>query len=198
MDTDGGGWTILWATSGANNQQAATGDIQVLDGDPLNFEHYNRNRIFKALLSFVSAEGLVRRQSGDTWIKFDHVPFDESLTQVSKHAHFATNFTAADGTTAPGFVGFANYNIAGGGDFNLSMADGATCNGSTTMGVDHHSGNYYHLNCGCQRHYLYSYSNNVKDGDGNYNVNTALGSWTATNSCTSGEGTGLALYLAVR
>ena len=198
MTTDGGGWTILWATSGGDDQQPATGDTEVLNGDPLAYEPYNRDRAFKALLSGLSTEGIVRRQLGDVWIKFDKAPFDATLTMANKHAHFATTLTANNGTSAAGFVGFSNYNIGGGGDFNLSTADGSTCNGNTTMGSDHHSGNYWHLNCGCQRHYLYSYSNQSKDADGSYKVNTGLGTWTATAGCSSTEGNGLALILGVR
>jgi len=199
METDGGGWTILWATSGGDNQQPATGNTEVLMGDPLMYQAYNFTRVRKVSLSALSTEGLVRRQSGNTWIKFDKPPFDNTLTMANKHAHFPVKFTANGGATADGFVGFANFQNNAGGDFNLSMVDGATgCGPNTVQGNDHHSNTYLHLNCNCARHYLYSYSSNLADGDGSYKVNTALGTWTATAACTSSEGGGLALYLAVR
>ena len=198
METDGGGWTILWATSGGDNQQPMTGDGEVLGGDPLAYQAYNRKRAFKVLLSGLSSEGLIGRKLGKVWLQFDHVPFDETLTMANKHRHWATTLKASNGITKSGFVGFSNYNITGGGDFNLSLTDGNTCGGKTVMGVDHHQTKYWHLNCGCQRQYLYSYSNQSADSDASYNVNTGLGSWTATAACTSSEGKGLALYLGVR
>ncbi len=66
------------------------------------------------------------------------------------------------------------------------------------MGVDHFGTTFYHLNCGCQRHYLYSYSATDGDGDAGYDVNTALGSWTATQACDSAEGGKLSFYAAMR
>ncbi|MCB9706803.1 MAG: hypothetical protein H6711_33470 [Myxococcales bacterium] len=199
METSGGGWTILYATSGGDNQQPMTGDVEVLGGNPLAYQPYNHSRAFKALLSGLGGEGLIRRSSGDVWIRFDHAPFDDQLTMANKHAHYPVKLTAKDGTTADGFTGWANSNIAGGGDFNVSLVDGMSCNNTNTAnGVDHHSTQYYHLNCGCTRHYLYSYSNGAADSDASYKVNTGLGNWTATATCASTEGGGLALYLAVR
>ena len=38
--------------------------------------------------------------------------------------------------------------------------------GATVMGFDHHNtGAYNHLNCGCERQYLYSYSATIGDSD---------------------------------
>jgi len=198
MVTDGGGWTILHATSGADNIQGITGAAEVLGGDPLAYQHYNRTRAFKVLLSGLGGEGLIRRQLDSVWIKFNKAPFEANLDMPNQHAHVAATITASNGLSAAGFIGWANNNINGGGDYNVSMVDGSTCSGTTVQGVDHHSTNYWHLNCGCQRHYLYSYSSGVGDQDASYKVNTALGNWTATAGCSSTEGGGLALYVGVR
>ncbi len=91
-------------------------------------------------------------------------------------------------------------NFAGDGDFGLSRnPDGLTsCNTMTVTGFDHHSAAYRMLNCNCDRHYLYSYSNNAADSDGKYEANTALGAWTVTNGCNSSEGGGIEFYAAMR
>jgi len=87
----------------------------------------------------------------------------------------------------------------GGGDFGLSLApDAATCNGATVQGFDHHGAAYRMLNCGCQRHYLYSYSNVAADSDAGYDVNTGLGAWAATAACDGAEGGMLKFYAAMR
>jgi cysteine-rich repeat protein len=198
MVTDGGGWTILYATNGGDNIQGITGSTEVLTGDPLMYQPYNRTRALKVLLSGLGAEGLIRRQLDNVWIKFDKAPFDASLDMPNQHAHVPVTITASNGLSAGGFIGWANNNINGGGDYNVSMVDGSTCSGTTVQGVDHHSTNYWHLNCGCQRHYLYSYSAGVGDQDASYKVNTGLGNWTATAGCSSTEGAGLALFAAVR
>src|SRR5690606_10194832 len=57
---------------------------------------------------------------------------------------------------------------------------------------------YQMLNCGCQRHYLYSYSAGNADSDGAYQASTTLGGWNATAGCTSTEGGGIAFYAAMR
>ena len=144
-----------------------------------------------------TSESLFYREN-DSWLKADAPLFDQNLGTPDSHMHTAVSITANDNTNANGFIGYSNYNIGGGGDYNVSTVDGNTCGGGTTQGVDHHSGNYWHLNCNCVRHYLYSYSNQVKDGDGSYKVNTGLGSWGATAGCQSSEGNGLVFYAAMR
>jgi len=114
-------------------------------------------------------------------------------------AYFPVVLRASDGTSANGWVGWSNYNIAGGGDFGITSTDGATCEGwLTTLGFDHHNPSYWNVNCDCARHYLYSLSADVADGDASYHANMGLGGWSATSACTAAEGTGDALYLAVR
>ncbi len=112
----------------------------------------------------------------------------------------AVTLTSSDNVTAMAFLGWANYQNLGGGDFGLSRnPDGlTTCNTTTVTGFDHHSTSYRMLNCNCDRQYFYSYSSNAQDGDAHYEANTALGAWTVTAGCTSNEGGGIELYAAMR
>ncbi|MCA9717977.1 MAG: hypothetical protein KC468_25110, partial [Myxococcales bacterium] len=196
MDTDGGGWTIVYAIDVNDNRKGLTGDAPA-NNNPLLFEFYNRTRAQKMIISARTTESLFYREN-DTWLKASAPLFDANLDTPNSHSHFAATLTANNGATTNGFIGYANYNISHGGDYNVSLPDGATCNGNTVMGVDHHSTSYYHLNCGCQRHYLYSYSSQVGDGDASYKVNTTLGSWTATAGCSNAELNGLVFYAAMR
>ena len=96
-------------------------------------------------------------------------------------------------------MGFATFNFTGGGDFGVSVSpDGGTCSGVIVTGFDHHSTNFRMLNCSCERHYLYSYSAVALDGDAGYDINTSLGSWTATNQCHPAEGGALSFDAAMR
>ena len=197
MTTDGGGWTIFYSATGTNNEEAITSDT-IQSGDPLTSGHHNTSRTFKMALSGISSETLFYRSNG-TWIKADHAAFDSTLDSSNQDAHYTVSLTASNGVTAIGYMGWSNFYINGGGDFNLSQTDGTTCGSNTTsQGVDHHSTSYYHLNCGCNRQYLYSYSSAVADGDAGYDVNTALGDWAATASCASAEGGSLVFYAAMR
>ena len=102
------------------------------------------------------------------------------------------------GTTANGWMMWSNTSISVCDDFNLSTTDAVICNYNMSQGVDHHNGNHYHLNCSCERHYLYSYSNISADVDAGYDVNTKLGSLGATNSCDGAEGGALTFYVGMR
>ena len=196
MNTNGGGWTVFYAATGADGEAPLTSN-STRAGNPLSFQHHNVNQATKVLLSSVSSETLFYRSNG-AWIKASSSAFNSTLTSSNQHAHTSVTLTASNGTTASGFMGWSTTNIAGGGDFNLSQTDGTTCSGGTSQGVDHHSSSYYHLNCGCERQYLYSYSNSVGDADAGYDVNTSLGSWTGTNGCDSAEGGALTFYVGMR
>jgi cysteine-rich repeat protein len=198
MTTDGGGWTVFYATNGTDAQQPLTGNTDVLGNNPLNFLPYNHSRARKIALSQISLETLFVR-AGGVWLRADKPAFDAGLNAPNTVVKGPVNLTGSDGMTAPAFMGYANFNIIGGGDFGLSLApDAATCNGTTVQGFDHHGANYHMLNCGCQRQYLYSYSAQFLDGDAGYDVNTALGAWTATQACQSNEGGALQFYAAMR
>src|SRR5690606_16756192 len=121
-----------------------------------------------------------------------------TLAVADSSASVAVKLNGMNGAIADGFMGWSNFNIAGGGDFGISMVDGTTCGGATTNGFDNHNAGYQMLNCGCQRHYLYSYSAGNADSDGAYQASTTLGGWNATAGCTSTEGGGIAFYAAMR
>ena len=197
MTTDNGGWTILYSATGANGEVILTSNA-ARNGNPLNYQHHNLSRTAKVELSNLSDETLYKRSTG-SWIKSNEAPFNSSLTSSNQHFHTAVTLTANNGATTNGFQGWSNFNHSGGGDYYLSMTDGTTCSGRTSVnGVDHHSTNYYHLNCGCTRHYLYSYSNSNQDNDAGYDTSVGLGSWGVTAACDSAEGGSLQFYVAVR
>lgn len=196
MTTDNGGWTVIYAATGANGEVILTSNAS-RSGNPLSFQHHNLSRVAKVELSSISSETLYKRNTG-TWIKSNQAPFTNALTASNQHAHTSVTLTANNGTSTTGYQGWSNFNHSGGGDYYLSMTDGSTCNGTTVNGVDHHSSNYYHLNCGCERHYLYSYSQSSQDNDAGYDSSVALGSWSITNACDSAEGGSLQFFVAVR
>ncbi len=195
MVTDGGGWTIVFGATGAAGEQALVSDTETA-GDPFAFDAFNVDRAKKMALSARADESIFVRRTGP-WLKADAPLFDENLDTPSSESHVAVTITANDGTTNPdAFLGYANYNIARGGDFYVSR-DGNTCAGTTTQGVDHHSTAYWNLNCGCAQHYLYSYQRSGGEAAG-YDVNTSLGSWTGTSGCHSADGGTMAFYAAMR
>jgi cytoskeletal protein CcmA (bactofilin family) len=187
MITDGGGWTIVTAVSGADGEQPLVSDTEATGSSPLTYNAYNISRAKKMALSLVSNEFMVRRNNGK-WLKTNAAPFDQNLNTSNVHVDNAVTITASDGTTTTGVQGYSNYNITGGGDFGIV----------TAAGFDHHSTTYHHLNSGCGNSYLYSYSNTAADSDAGYDVNTALGDWDVTSSCEAGEGGTLVAYFAVR
>ena len=197
METDGGGWTVVYSATGADGQATLVSDNEVISGNPTSFgASYNLNRGKKVKLSQLSSESLFLRNTG-VWLKVNHALFDSVLT-AGGHQHFSVTYTTSNGSSAPGFMGFSTINITHGGDFNLSMTDGKACSYNTVNGCDHHSANYYHLNCGCERQYLYCYSSQHGDTDAGYDVNTGLGDWTVTHNCHGEEGGNLNFYAAMR
>lgn len=202
MVTDGGGWTIVASHAGADGEQPLVSDTE-MNGNPLLFAHSNLNRAKKMALSAISTESLLRRDPAmaNVWLKVSAPLFDQGLgTANNRMVPEQIAITANDGTTAAAFIGYTNFDLSGGGDFGISLApDGLTCGTFTTArGFDQHSAGYRNLNCSCERQYLYSYSNGAADGDAGYDVNTGLGTWTATSGCDSAEGGTLRFYTAMR
>ncbi|HKU38973.1 MAG TPA: thrombospondin type 3 repeat-containing protein, partial [Polyangiales bacterium] len=190
METAGGGWTIVTAITGGDDEQPLTSNFEVLAADPLAFQPYNISRAKKAALAAVSSESLFVRGEG-SWLRADAPLFDAQLVGEDHDSHFAVQLTASDGTTAPGYMGYSNFNNSEGGDFNLSTD-------AIALGVDHHDMNAFHLNASCTGQYLYSSSAGNPDADAGYDVNLALGDWAVTNACDAGEGGSLMFRAAMR
>ena len=196
MTTDGGGWTILHSVTGADGEQPLVSDVAVA-GNPLSNAAHNLNRLSKQNISLISSETMFRRNGGN-FLRASASAFDGNLV-AGGHPHFPVRLTADDGTGAEGFMGYSTSGITGGGDYGVSLTDGPTCSGTMSQGFDHHNTTAYnHLNCGCQRQYLYSYSANIGDGDAGYDVNTGLGTWAGTTGCDGNEGGLLVFRTAVR
>ncbi len=198
MTTDGGGWTVFYAASGADAEQVMVSDVELVLNDPLVFAPFNLGRARKISLSAVATATIFVRPGG-VWIRADKAAFDASLNVANTTSKGPVTLTSSDGVIVPAFMGWANYDYIGGGDFGVTMApDAATCNGVTNLGFDHHGVSYRMLNCGCERHYLYSYSSIGPDSDAGYDVNTGLGAWAATAACDGAEGGALKFYAAMR
>lgn len=185
METDGGGWTVLYAHDGEDGRQGLTGDTEE-SGDPLRFQHHNRTRRQKRLLAALSSETLLRRQDG-AWLKLNTAPFDQALDLPEGVARWPVRLQASDGTSGAGHAAYATFLSERGGDFALSAAP-----------LTHEVPGALHLNPGCAGAYLYSRSDAEADGDASYGVQVPLGSWGATGSCQAREGGGLRFYAAVR
>jgi len=187
MTTDGGGWTLVSAITGADNEQPLVSDSEV-NGNPLSYQHFNINRARKMAIASISDETIFRRISG-VWIKASGPAFDNFLTTPNSHMHLAVTVTSSNGATDPGVIGYSNFGYSHGGDFGLTNASG----------FDHHNtSNYNHLNDSCNGHYLYSYSYGAGDSDAGYDANTTLGDWIATSSCDGAEGGSLVFYTGMR
>ena len=158
------------------------------------------SRAKKIALSLGSTETLFVRPN-NIWLRADKPAFDDTLLIVKSTSKKAVNLTVNNGVTVAGFMGFANFNFSGGGDFGISESpDGMTCPNSVTVtGFDHHYVNSRMRNCNCSRQYLYSDSDvGFADNDAGYDAGIPLGSWTATALCDSAEGGLLKFYAAMR
>jgi hypothetical protein len=185
MTTDGGGWTIVTAITGANGEEPLVSDVK-RHGNPLLFGHYNVTRATKMALSALAHESIFVRSNG-RWLAADRPLFDANLDTASQHTDIPVGLRTSNGTTASGYMGYSNYNITGGGDYYVGPAP-----------ADHHLTLYHHLNSGCAGQHLYSYSVTATDGDAGYDVNLALGDWAVTNACQAEEGGALVFYAALR
>lgn len=188
MTTDGGGWTIVHAVNGADNEQPIVSDTEV-SGDPFSFAHYNLNRARKAAIAVISTESLFKRDTG-TWLVADHAMFDANLTVANSSSEWSVSVRTSDATTDPSvMMGYSNYDYTGGGDFGI-------INGT----FDHHGSTYRMLNVSCVNHYLYSFSTGAYDSDPGYEIDTGLSGWgTQTRTCAHGnEGGLLRFYSAMR
>ncbi len=187
MTTDGGGWTVVYASNGGDGQEPLVSDVEVA-GDVSVYLPHNISRQKKMDISAVSLESLFLRNTG-SWMKVGHAMFDEFLAQADRHRHYRNvAIVTSEATESTGVMSWSNFNISGGGDFHIGPA-----------GPDHHSNTFYHLNSSCTSSYLYSYSVDTEDGDAGYDISLALGAgWPVTVACQSAEGGLLTFRAAMR
>ncbi|MBL9102799.1 MAG: hypothetical protein JNL82_17765 [Myxococcales bacterium] len=203
MTTDGGGWTVFYAVTGADAEVPITSDAEIAINNPLMHLQYNLGRSKKVALAAGAAETLWVRPDA-AWIKTSAPLFDATLATPGSSARGPVDLTESGGAVVPAFQGWSNAGITGGGDFGISQSpDGVTCGQfPTNMGFDNHNnGAYRMLNCNCERQYIYSYSNQAGDGDPGYDAYVAHGAWTVTQgNCGAGnaEGGALKFYAAMR
>lgn len=191
MQTAGGGWTVLYSTSGADGEQPVTGDTEV-DGNSLVLVTFNSPRLAKASISSESTETLLWRSS-DVWLIADQPAFGAALTGAPTTETVSVNLRSSDGFTGVGRMGWSTTGVDDGGDFGLLLGDGAAFDGSNADAAL--------LNSGCAGHLLYSLSSAVGDADGGYDASVGLGAWTPTtpDTCSDGsEGGQLSFRVAVR
>lgn len=210
MTTDSGGWTVVYAASGAAGEPALLNSA-TRGGNPLAFQSYNASLAFKAQLAAVSSQTVVVR-SGGGWLRYPDPTFNASVAGGGSNERiFATTVTTSSGTTASAGVGWSFQDSTNGGDFGIVRnQDNQTCfnNGSPHYGFDYHSWSstpghvgapYKLLNCGCVGHYLYNYASDTSARAAGYDVNIGLAGWSAaTNTCDSGSGGALPFYMALR
>lgn len=197
QDVDGGGWDIVYAATGADEEPPITGaELEAAVGATTPF---NTARATKVALGAARQSQLLFWRSATVWLVADcdgsMGVFGSVFASLGAHERaFACTLTASDGSSARGIVAWSTAPSTHGGDFAVLLGDDAT--------FDRHDASRAPLlNRNCSRHLLYSYSGAVGDGDAAYGAAASLGSWTATtaSSCGTGaEGSGMVLRVGVR
>ena len=188
MDTDGGGWTVLYANPGANTTLSFTSAdaANELSASPLSNDAYNLPRAVKAALSTVPSETLVR-QSPSVWLRVDHSPVDAAFgALVNSSGLWPAQVTASSGAGAPvqsrGWIGYSTTGVSGGGDFVVSLA--SITRGGASADADL-------VSPGCSSHVLYSLA------PARYASALSFGAWSPLGNC-DGVGDGVGFSVAVR
>jgi hypothetical protein len=187
MTTDGGGWTIVYGSTGGDGEGGLTSNSESTAGNPMSFQYYNLSRQKKVDISAISTESMVRR-SNSQFLAWNNAMFTSSLTTATQaYSSGALTCRTGSAATATCYAAWSNYNISGGGDY-----------GVTTNGFDHHHTNYYKLNNNCVGHLFYSFSSTSLDGDQGYEVNSGLTGWSATAACSGTESGHMSFYAGMR
>lgn len=199
--SDGGGWTVLYSATGADNEVPLTSDASVTQASPLEDDlvNYNLPHAFKGVFSSLASETLLWR-SAESWIVVDAPVFGrgESTLDDSITRDFAVTLRSNTGEQARGRMGFSaqRSNTGRGGDFGLLLGQGRQFDG---LGV-----NASMKNLGCLHQLVASHSPAEADGDHGYVAATSWSTWGATTpsgSTTCGadaEGGSLGFRVAVR
>lgn len=195
METDGGGWMVLWSTSGADNEHPFTSDTHIDLGDtsPLSGGVFNLNRMEKARLVKQPSETLIRRST--SWLRVSHAPIPANFGSAAAHPvrHvFPVSITASNAAgpvTEAGFMGVSTSSVTGGGDFTVSLAPVVSRSAHASADL---------VSAGCSDQLVWSYSSAQLDSDAKYGSSVGLAAWSAEGTCDGAEGGGVAMMIAVR
>jgi len=191
MDTDGGGWTIMFASDGSDNEPGITSNVE-RTGNPFAFASFNIPRADKAAVARIAGETLFMQDTG-TWFKLDTAIFSDEVSTPGQSDSFLATAVASDGSSSIVRVGWTTRNATGGGDFSIVLGD-------ATPFDSHANATAPLLNLGCTNQLIYSNSSVVLDLDAAYDSAVGFGSWSATTPghCSNSETGRLAFRVAMR
>jgi hypothetical protein len=188
MVTDGGGWTIVWASLAAD-----PGDRPYVESDYGN-DPTSATAKYKIALSKIASipqtEHIIVRKplSLGRWIKVSAGFLSPLVAPLwPGHNHTPVTIKSSSGETATTNLGMSNIGNSGGGWYGIANT------------IDHHSGStasatYIDLNSSCVGDYVYTYGENM------FASNTGLGAgWPASaQTCSSTTADTTASYVGVR
>jgi len=194
--SDGGGWTVLYSATGADNEVPLTSNVEVVEESPLGeeFVSYNLPQSLKSVFSERSSETMLWR-SQDEWIVVDAPVFGQGPALADGTTHdFPVHLRSNVGDEAAGRMGFAAgaTQSGWGGDFGLIVGEDAEFDG-----VSSHAPM---KNLGCLHQLVSSHSPLQQDGDHGYAASATWSTWRATTTgCgPDTEGGSLGFRVAVR
>ena len=186
MTTNGGGWTVVYGSAGADGEYGISSDTETTANSPLSFLFHNLNRAKKVAISNLSTESIIVRTNSD-FLKWDKAMFTNALQSPNSTQFLTATCSTGAGVSTACKAGWSNYNSSSGGDF-----------GVTSGSFDYHASNYFMLNSSCVNMLFYSYSAASADGDQGYDVNTSLSGWSSTSGCNGAEGGHMSFYAGMR
>jgi hypothetical protein len=109
MDADGGGWTIIYAATGASGEQTLISNSAV-NNNPLSFQHYNLPNGIKILIDATATETLFKKNNGQ-WIKTNRNLDYAQINVPNTHKDNGCTVTARNGAVdSSAIMGWSNYN----------------------------------------------------------------------------------------